>query len=379
MQNGKTYLKILKNESELVLIISGKEIVADRPEPITSNIDVVPYKRRMNPQIAIKALVDGDYVLIVDFYSSGLTVLSELKKYIKKKHSDQSFHGQRDFRLLFRELSHRLLLLVSNNKLTVRKAPEIGWLKILYPETNEFLLPFPQVQGLNSSWQWYKKGISIPVLDKKIHPYFGTYFPTRFEHLKLFDNWLKQYKGEKISAMDIGIGCGVLSFQMLKYNFEKIYGTDSNPNAIIGLNEDLNKNKLNSKIDLIHGDLFAGCNFKTELIVFNPPWLPASHNLEGIDKAIYYDANLFPRFFVEAKKHLKTEGRVVLLFSNLAQITKVSEFHPIEVELSNGGRFQKELFIQKKVSQASKNTRRNQNWRTSEMVELWVLKMRNAK
>ena len=361
------------------MIISGKEIVADRPEPITSNIDVIPYKRRMDPKIAIKALADGNYVLIVDFYSSGLEVLSELKKYIKKKHSDQSFHGQRDFRLLFRELSHRLLLSVCNNKLTVRKAPEIGWLKILYPETDEFLLPFPQVQGLNSSWQWYKKGISIPVLDKKIHPYFGTYFPTRFEHLKLFDNWLKRYKGEKKSAIDIGIGSGVLSFQMLKYNFGKIYGTDSNPNAIIGLNEDLYKNNLNSKIDLIHGDLFADCNLKMELIVFNPPWLPASHNLEGIDKAIYYDANLFPRFFAEAKKHLKPEGRVVLIFSNLAQITKVSKFHPIEAELSDGGRFQKELFVQKKVSQASKNTRRDQNWRTSEMVELWVLKMRNAK
>ena len=370
---------MLKNESGLVLTISGKEIQADRPEPIISNIDVVPYKRRMEPQIAIEALVDGYNVLIVDFYSSGLTILNELKKYIKNKHSDQSFQGQRDFRSEFRELSHRLLLLVCNNKLTVRKAPEIGWLKTLYPELYEFLLPFPQVQGLNSSWQWYEKGISIPVLDKKIHPFFGTYFPTRFEHLKLFDNWLKRYKGEKKSAIDIGIGCGVLSFLMLKHSFEKVYGTDSNPNAIIGLNEYLNKNKLYSKIDLIHGDLFANCNLKTELIVFNPPWLPASHNLEGIDKAIYYDANLFPQFFAEAKKHLKAEGRVVLLFSNLAQITKVGECHPIEAELSGGGRFQKELFIQKKVSQASKKTRRNQNWRTSEMVELWVLKIQNAK
>jgi precorrin-6B methylase 2 len=368
-----------KKEPGLALTISGKEIQADRPEPILSNIDVVPYKRRMDPQIAIDALVDGYYVLIVDFYSSGLTVLKELKGYVKNQYPDQSFQGQRDFRSVFRELSHRLLLFARNNKLAVRKAPEIGWLKILYPELNEFLLPFPQVQGLNSSWQWYEKGISIPVLDKKIHPWFGTYFPTRFEHLKLFDKWLKQYKGEKKSAIDIGIGCGVLSFQMLKHGFEKVYGTDSNPNAIIGLNEELNKNKQYSKIDLIHGDLFAACNLKTELIVFNPPWLPASHNLEGIDKAIYYDANLFPRFFAEAKKHLKAEGRVVLMFSNLAQITKVGENHPIEAELSDGGRFEKELFIQKEVSPASKNTRRNQNWRASEMVELWVLKIRKTK
>ena len=365
---------MITNKSGLASTISGKEIQANRPEPIISNVEVVPYKRRMGPQTAIDALLDGYFVLILDFYSSGLTILSELKKYIKNKYSDQSFPGQRDFRSVFRKLSHRLLLSVNNNKLTVKKAPSIGWFKILYPELNEFLLPFPQVQGLNSSWQWYEKGIFIPVLSKKIHPWFGTYFPTRFEHLELFDNWLKRYKGEKKSAMDIGIGSGVLSFQMLKHGFEKVYGTDSNPNAIIGLNEELNKNNLSSKIEIINGDLFANSDLKTELIVFNPPWLPASHDIDGIDKAIYYDAGLFPLFFTEAKKHLKADGRVVLLFSNLAQITNVSEDHPIRAELAEGGRFQKELFVQKKVRPASKNTRRNQNWRISEMVELWVLK-----
>lgn len=366
---------MIKNESRLELTISGNKIQADRPKPIITNIDVVPYKRSMDPQTAIDALIDGYHVLIIDFYSSGLTVLSELKKYIKNTYSDQSFQGQRDFRSAFRKLSHQLLIKISNNKLSVKKSPEIGWLTILYPELNEFLLAFPQVQGLNSSWQWYKKGISIPVLKRKIHPWFGTYFPTRFEHLELFDKWLKRYTGEKTSAIDIGIGSGVLSFQMLKHGFKKVFGIDSNPNAIIGLNEDLNKNNLNSKIDLIYGDLFAACNLKTELIVFNPPWLPASKNIDGLDKAIYYDADMFPRFFAEAKNHLKTDGRVVILFSNLAQITKVRKAHPIEEELSAGGQFQKELFIQKEVGPASKNTKRNQHWRASEMVELWVLKI----
>lgn len=321
---------MIKNESGLILTVSGKTVKTDRPEPIVSNIDVFPYKRRIDPQIAIDALVDGEYVLIVDFYSSGLTVLRELKRYVTLKYSDQSFQGQRDFRSVFHELSQRLLLFIDNNKLAVRKAPEIGWLKILYPELDEFLLPFTQVQGLNSSWQWHKKGISIPVLNNKIYPFFGVYFPTRFDHLILFDNWLKQYKGEKTSAIDIGVGSGVLSLQMLKHGFEKIYGTDSNPNAIIGLIKDQERD--NSKIDLSHGDLFANCDTKTELIVFNPPWIPASHNIAGLDKAIYYNSDLFPRFFAEAKKHLKANGRVVILFSNLAQITKTGEKHPIETE-----------------------------------------------
>jgi len=243
----------------------------------------------------------------------------------------------------------------------------------------EFLLPFPQVQGLNSSWQWYAKGIYIPVLNRKIHPYYGTYFPTRFEHLDLFGKWLKYYKGEKKSAFDIGIGSGVLSFLLLNKGFEKVYGTDTNPNAIIGLHEDLIATKLYSKIELIHGDLFADVNIETELIVFNPPWLPAAHNLSGMDMAVYYDDDLFPRFFAEAKKHLKPNGRLVILFSNMAQITSLSKIHPIEAELSNEERFEKEFFAQTNVAPASKKTRRNQTWRANEMVELWILKLYNAK
>jgi len=359
-----------EKKSAYVVNVSGIEIEADCPKPIISNIDVVPYRRRTDPEYAIEALMEGHSVLIVDFYSSGLTVLNALKEYVKNKYSDQSFQGQREFRSVFREFSHRILVLVKDHKLNLRKAPEIGWLGKLYPNLTEFLLPFPQVQGLNSSWQWYEKGIFIPVLDKKLHPFFGTYFPTRFEHLVLFDKWLKKYSGEKKSAIDIGIGSGVVSFQLLKHKFETVYGTDLNPNAMIGLSED----KEASKIVLKYGDLFADLKNMTELIVFNPPWLPSSQNVEGLDKAIYYDKDLFSRFFTEAKKHLKPGGKVVLLFSNLAQITETTKAHPIEIELLNGGRFQKELFIEKKVKLASKKTKRNQNWRTDEMVELWVLK-----
>lgn len=366
-------------KSELEMRISGKKISVNRPEPIVTDIDVVPYKKRMDPMDAVDALIEGHFVLIVDYYSSGLAVLSELKKHLETKYPDQSFRGQRELRTAYRELSHKLLLHISNNKLSVRKAPEIGWLKSLYPEFTEFLLPFSQVQGLNSSWQWYEKGILIPVIDRKIHPFYGTYFPTRFEHLKQFDKWLERYKGEKKSAIDVGIGSGILSFQLLKHGFQKVCGTDNNPNAIIGLSKSLKETKLDSKIELQFGDLFAENNAKSDLIVFNPPWLPATYNQEVIDTAIYYEKDLFPRFFAEAKKHLKPEGKLVILFSNLAQITDQKVSHPIEKELAEGGRFEKELLLHKKVRSASKNTKRNQNWRHEEMVELWVLKLLKTK
>ncbi len=350
-----------------------EKISANRPEPILSDIEVAAYNRKTDTILAVEELLEGNYVLITDFYSSGLTLLNELKNYLKQKFPEKSFQGQRNFRSVFHELSNKILLEISNNKLTVRKAPDIGWLKKLYPELSDFVLPFPKVQGLNSAWQWYKKGIFIPVLNEKIHPYYGTYFPTRFEHLELFADWLKKYRGKKESAIDIGVGSGILSFQMLQHGFKTVTGIDTNPNSIIGLSEAIRKNKKYEPLKLLHGNLFANNNTPSELIVFNPPWLPAKHNSEGLDKAIYYDTKLFPDFFTEAKKNLKPDGKIVLLFSNLAQITKVCESNPIEKEIADGRRFKKELLVKKNVKPASKKTKRNQNWRSSELVELWVL------
>ena len=348
-------------------------IKPNRPTPITSEIDVVAYNSGMQAAFAVEALMEGYYVLVLDFYSSGLEVLNELKHQLKQQYSNKSFKEQQKSRDVFRELSHRLLLEVSDSKISVKKAPHIGWFKKLYPDLKEFLLPFPQVQGLNSAWQWYIKGIHIPVIEKKIYPWFGTYFPTRFEHLELFDEWLKKYKGEKETAIDIGVGSGILSLQMQKYGFENIIGTDNNPNAIIGLNEYLSKVEWANKIQLHFGDLFINCPELADLIIFNPPWLPISREVEGIDKAMYYDQELFPRFFKQAHKHLKPEGKLIIIFSNLAQITDVAKSHPIEEELATHQRFKKEDLVKKQVGKASKKTKRNLSRRAEEKVELWVL------
>ncbi|MFT4782248.1 MAG: tRNA1(Val) A37 N6-methylase TrmN6 [Pseudohongiellaceae bacterium] len=302
-----------------------------------------------------------------------MLLLKELQVYLKRKLPNKSFKEQRKYRSEYHKLSNLILIEIADHKLAVKKSPSIGWLKKLYPETSDFLLSFPQVQGLNSSWQWYQNGISIPVLRNKIHPYYGTYFPTRFDHLILLDNWLKRYEGPKKSAIDVGIGSGVLSFQMIKYGFQKVFGTDTNPNAIVGLTEFMGNTKLSRKIELDLGHLFGNWEKQTELIVFNPPWLPAPSNLDKNDEAIYYNEDLFPDFFAGAKKRLLPDGKLVIIFSNLAQITNVTKDHPIEKELAEGGRFQLEKRFKKTVKAASEKTKRDQHWRSSEEVELWVL------
>lgn len=352
------------------------DLKVNRPEPIKSGVEIGSFVRETDIQETIDALLAGEYILIEEFYSNGLALLNELQSYLKKKHPNESFQEQREFRSEYRKLSNLILIRVKEHKLTVKKAPWIGWLEKLYPETNDFILTFPQIQGLNSAWQWYSNGVIIPVLRNKIHPYYGVYFPTRFEHLHLFDSWLKHYEGPKKSAIDIGIGSGILSLLLVKHGFQKSFGTDVNPNAIIGLKESMEGTKLSRKIEVDYGHLFGKWEKQTELIVFNPPWLPASHDLDRLDEAIYYNDKLFPDFFEEAKKRLLPEGKVVLIFSNLGQITKVTKEHPIEKELLNGSRFELDKCLKKSVKSASEKTKRNQHWRSAEEVELWVLKLK---
>ena len=349
------------------------EINIYKPEPIVINKKLDIFDRSIDIQSTIDLLEAGESVLIKGFFSNGLSLLSELKKHLKKTMPNSSFQEQREFRAKYSRLSNCILIEVLDYNLVARKSPSIGWFKKLYPETSNFLLPFPQIQGLNSSWQWYKNGLSIPVLRNKLHPFYGVYFPTRFEHLILFDNWLKRYNGPKKSAIDVGVGSGVLSFQMVERGFQKVFGTDTNPNAIFGLADFMGDTKLSRKIELDLGSLFGVWNKQTELIVFNPPWLPVSHKVDRIDEAIYYNENLFPNFFEEAKKRLLPEGKLVIIFSNLAQISDVTKEHPIETELAEGGRFKLEKCYKKSVKGASEKTKRDQHWRGSEEVELWVL------
>ncbi len=358
-----------------------ESIKPDRPDIITSEIDAISFNRKMDIEATVVEMIAGKYVLVEGLYSNGLQVLSELKKNLLLKHKDKdkSFQGQRDYRSAFREASHRLLLKVKDNKLSVRKSPDIGWLELLYPDVSEFYISFPQVQGMNSSWQWYKKGIEVKTLDLTLHPYYGTYFPTRFDHLKLFDKWLKKYDGAKTNAIDMGVGSGVLSFQLIQNGFENIYACDTNKNAIIGVSKEIQRLGFEDKITLKNSDLFENCDVKADVIVFNPPWLLAKHDLEeGIDKAMYYEEDLFPRFFEQAQKHLAPDGKIVLIFSNLAQVVDEESTHPIIEELQKNKRFRKELHLRRDVRASSRRTKRRDS-RDKEKVELWVLAPKEKK
>lgn len=347
-------------------------IKPERPEPVQLEREPFIANKESDSKAVSGFLLSGKYVMIEDVFPTGLQILSELKKDVFGKKPNDDFKTYREKRAEFQEASNRLLVPVENNKIALRKSPEIGWLGKLYPDFDDFILPFPQVQGLNSSWQWYINGIQYPVLKQKIHPYYGTYFPTRFDHLSLFDDWLKKYTGSKETALDMGTGCGVLSFQLLNRGFDKVYATDISPNAIISAAENAKNLRVEDRLVVLLSDLFEKVDQKTDLVVFNPPWLPAQTDIKGLDKAIYYEMDLFGRFFRQAADYINDNGKIILLFSNLGRTTGMQKLHPIEDELAKHQRYKKLKRIKRKVARSSRKTKRRDH-RKNEYVELWEL------
>ena len=74
-------------------------LVPDKPDIITSEIEVVSFYNKMDPHEIISELIDGNYVLIEDYYFNGLQVLEDLKKVLRRKYNSKNFQGQRDYRL----------------------------------------------------------------------------------------------------------------------------------------------------------------------------------------------------------------------------------------------------------------------------------------
>ena len=307
-------------------------------------------------------------------YGTVLTFYSWLKKRIKSKYTENSYQAGRKFREELREISSNMLVKVLEGRIDLKGSPSNPWLKDFYQGIDCYYISFPDLLGINGAWQWFSKGIKFPGLSCKLHPFYGTYFPTRFEHLELFDDWLKNTGLQIKKAVDIGTGCGVLVFYMLKYGIINIHATDINPNAIYSLKEDLQYHNYTEQVKLFEGKFFAGAKDKYDLVVFNPPWIPGKPKTV-IDKGIFYEKSFWKEFFDEASSHMEAGGRLVILFSDLALVEGINHMHPVKEQLRSDERF-RVLNVLTKHKKTSKNDEerkafRQTNGEKDETIELW--------
>lgn len=321
-----------------------------------------------------EGLQNGGAYCFEGTYGSAMNFYSWLKKRVNQLQPIVDYPSSRANRIMLWELTQRLIVGIRAGQIDLVNAPQVPWLHEFYPKFDKFYLPFTEVLGMNGSYQWFKNGILYPGLRHRVHPYYGVYFPTRIEHLTLFDEWMKG-KGHVKRAMDMGTGSGVLTQYMLKHGTESVLATDINPNALHSLNLDLKGKKGGNRVTLQQSNLFEKVRHleQMELVVFNPPWIPDS-DTQGNDEAMYYSEDFFERFFQSAYTLLPKGCSVVILYSTFAQAAGIIQSHPIEHELSANNRFKLVERVEKQVTQRPS---KKKSWlseiRKQEKVELWVL------
>ncbi len=336
-----------------------------RPEPVR-NAPARSVNKDTPARRAAELLRDGQPLIVTDLYHTGAEILGQLDKLMPRPPASAPFDERQAARRTHREATLRLLAPIAGHRLALTGARPIGFLAELYPDLDRFALPFAQAQELHGAWSRYKAGVHLAVVGHRIHPFYGTYVPNRTSHLELFATWLSQHGGDRRRAVDVGTGCGVMARMLSRAGFERVLATDINPNAVESVRRDLERTPTPTAVSPQHGDLFGSSRRKVDLIAFNPPWTHGPVE-SPLDSALYFDDDLFERFFDAALARLNPDGRIALVFSSMLQLVQPDVPHPIEAELERG-RLRLVSKLHRKVRPEPGSGRR-----TKERVEIWEL------
>ena len=239
------------------------------------------------------------------------------------KHIPNLFHQQRQIQAQRARILSRLLLELDANYVSqLRRAPDVSAACTaafgqLDKELNEScVLSFRDLQGALGAAQWREKGVPIESLGLSIFPHYGVFAPTRHEYVQLLLD--APLPAAYDTAYDIGTGTGLLAIILAQRGMKQVIATDLNPRALACAKENFTRLALTS-VQLQQADLYPTDAPLANLIVCNPPWLPAKPS-SPLEYAVY-DANskMLRGFLQGAKTHLAEQGEVWLILSDLAE------------------------------------------------------------
>ncbi|RLF29302.1 MAG: protoporphyrinogen oxidase [Thermoplasmata archaeon] len=124
-------------------------------------------------------------------------------------------------------------------------------------------------------------------------------------------------------ALDMGTGTGIVALHMATVA-EWVLGVDSNPWAVELARKNARLNGIEN-VEFRLSDLFSNVPESFDLIAFNAPYLPPRRVREPIEASWYGGAPLIERFLAEAWRHLRSGGRILLLFSSLTGLGDVEK------------------------------------------------------
>lgn len=339
-----------------------------RPEPLPpTGVTTIPPHAR--PDEVATRLLDGRRLVETRSWSEANRALDALARHLPPPAETLPRPDKRAARRRWEQISGRLLARVQGGRILLDGAPHVALLGDLYPPGAAFLLPVPTLRALAGASRTYAEGVHLPVLGHRLHPLWGTYVPTRQDHLELFATFLAGWDGPRERAIDVGTGSGVLAFLLARAGFADVLATDANPSACESVRRDVARRPEPPPVRVWHGDLLPREGPAADLIVFNPPWLVGAVD-SPLDAALHGEADLVARFVERALPRLSTKGRLAIVFSNLIELVQPEHAHPVKAVVAAGAAREVQVLRRKVKGTRLPDGRRR---RTKERVEVWEL------
>lgn len=253
-----------------------------------------------------------------------------------------------------RVLAMLLVELDANYSIALRRAPDWGGACFeAYGENPSHegrVVTLRELLGIVGAHEWRKNGVIIPEIgNATIHPYYGVFSPIRGEYLNLVANaplpkalmQLGLNPADKVRAtvLDIGTGTGVIAAVLAWRGVAHIIATDLDPKALACAQANIDNLGCAAQITLVAADLFPPiqqCG-PAQLIVCNPPWLPARPN-SPIERAIYDEGGAMLRGFLQGlSAHLAPGGEGWLILSDLAEHLELRSREELLAMIAAGG------------------------------------------
>ena len=209
-----------------------------------------------------------------------------------------------------------------DHTIALRRAPDVraalseAWGE---PDGTPSVASLRELQGLIGAHEWRKKGVEVPALGARIHPWFGVFSPLRGEYLGLIAQApLPQLSpGAPSLAFDVGTGTGVIAALLARRGVQQVVATDLDPRAIACATENLARLGVAKQVRVIAADMFP--EGRAALVVCNPPWVPTPANA-AIERAVYDPGSAMLRAFLDGlAAHLAPGGEGWLVMSDLAE------------------------------------------------------------
>jgi methylase of polypeptide subunit release factors len=230
----------------------------------------------------------------------------------------EQFHRHRLAQLQRARLLAMLLIpFEADYSVPLRRAPDVkeACTEAYGAGSEPFVASLRELLGLIGAHEWRRKGVFIPALDERIHPWYGVFSPVRGEYVELVAQ-VPLPAGAKL-AFDIGAGTGVLAAVLAHRGLQGVIATDMDERALGCARANIERLGVAEQVQLVRADLYP--EGRAGLVVCNPPWLPGKPS-SAIEHAIYDpDSRMLKGFLAGLKDHLLAHGEGWLIISDLAE------------------------------------------------------------